>query len=46
MNIGFVTYSLHFWFSIFTKTSSLHVCVSLGLNGLNGKTNPASFMRC
>ena len=35
--VGFVTYSSHFWFSIFVKTSSfLHV--SLGLKGLNGKT--------
>ena len=37
--VGFVTYSSHFWFSIFVKTSSfLHVRVSLGLKGLNGKT--------
>ena len=41
--VGLVTYSSHFWFSIFVKTSSsssfsLHVRVSLGLKGLNGKT--------
>ena len=37
--VGFVTYSSHFWFSIFVNTSSfLHVRVSLGLKGLNGKT--------
>jgi len=38
--VGFVTYSSHFWFSIFVKasSSSLHVRVSLGLKGLNGKT--------
>ena len=35
---GFVTYSSHFWFSIFVKTSFSHVRVSLGLKGLNGKT--------
>ena len=38
--VGFVTCSAHFWFSIFvmTSSSSLHVRVSLGLEGLNGKT--------
>ena len=39
--VGLVTYSSHFWFSIFVKTSSsssLYVRVSLGLKGLNGKT--------
>ena len=42
--VGLVTYSSNFWFSIFVKTSSssssssLHVRVSLGLKGLNGRT--------